>query len=335
MLKLSKRNFKLPMIRLNLNVVLFDAFSNMVLACLLEPLRVVRDQYGLDISWTILTETDLPIESSSGIAVTPDGPKAKAAATDLALVIGGDVFRDTRSALDLRRGLDPLIANATVIAADTGTWILARCGYLEGRKATLHWQLLDEFAETFPQVDVSSDSVVRDGRFWTCGTAAAALDLMLDYIRDHFGPAVALDAGAMFLHDNARRHGASYPVQSMPFNASPTLRRVLQIMSETMENPVSIATLARAANMPERSFHRLFLRELQMPPGKYYLLLRLSRARELLRYGGLTRGEIALRCGFANASTLARSFRKHHGSAFGAVENPSKHSTSFKPRSTS
>ncbi|MFY9468371.1 MAG: helix-turn-helix domain-containing protein, partial [Lentibacter algarum] len=86
--------------------------------------------------------------------------------------------------------------------------------------------------------------------------------------------------------------------------------------SETLENPVSIARLAEAANMPERSFHRLFLRELQMPPGKYYVLLRLARARELARYGGLTRGEIALRCGFANASTLARSFRKHHGSAF-------------------
>jgi transcriptional regulator GlxA family with amidase domain len=317
MLKMPKWNLKLPMTRLNLNVVLFDAFSNMVLACLLEPLRVVRDQHGLDISWTILTETDLALKSSSGIAVTPDSRKAEAVAADLALIIGGDIFRDTRSAKTLRRSLDPLISNATVIAADTGTWILARCGYLEGRKATLHWQLLDEFAETFPQVDVKSDSVVRDGRFWTCGTAAAALDLMLDYIRDHFGSAVALDAGAMFLHDNARRHGASYPDQSLPFRASPTLKRVLQIMSETLENPEPIEALAAAANMPERSFHRLFLRELHMPPGKYYVLLRLARARELLRYGGMTRGEIALRCGFANASTLARSFRKHHGSAFG------------------
>ena len=324
---MPKWKLKLPMTHLNITVLLFDAFSNMVLACLLEPLRVVRDQHGLDISWTILTETDLPVESSSGIAVAPDGPKAKAPAADLALVIGGDVFRDTRSASDLRRSLDPLIANATVIAADTGTWILARCGYLEGRKATLHWQLLDEFAETFPQVDVSSDSFVRDGRFLTCGTAAAALDLMLDYIRDRFGPAVALDAGAMFLHDNARRHGASYPVQSLPFNASPTLARVLQIMSETLENPVPIATLAETTNMPERSFHRLFLRELQMPPGKYYVLLRLARARELARYGGLTRGEIALRCGFANASTLARSFRKHHRSAFGWFEKPTKNTS--------
>lgn len=136
---------------------------------------------------------------------------------------------------------------------------------------------------------------------------------MLDYIRNCFGPAVAMDAAAMFLHDNARRYGASFPGQSLSFSASPTFKQVLQIMSETLEQPVSIEKLALAANMPERSFHRLFSRELHMPPGKYYLLLRLARARELLRHSDLTRGEIALRCGFTNASTLARSFRKHHG----------------------
>ena len=89
---MPKWNLKLPMTRLNLNVVLFDAFSNMVLACLLEPLRVVRDQHGLDISWTILTETDLAVKSSSGIAVTPDSRKAEAVAADLALIIGGISF---------------------------------------------------------------------------------------------------------------------------------------------------------------------------------------------------------------------------------------------------
>jgi len=301
------------MTHLRVSIILFDAFSNMVLACLLEPLRVVRDQNGLDLSWTILTEGDRPVDSSSGITVAPDMLKAEAKNADLVLIIGGDAFRDHHKASALRNRLDPLIRNATVIAADTGTWILARCGYLNGRKATLHWQLLDEFAETFPDVQVSSESFVHDGRYWTCGTAAAALDLMLDYIRSRFGPAVAMDAGAMFLHDNTRRYGASFPEQSLSFSASSTFKHVLKIMSETLEQPVPIAQLAQAANMPERSFHRLFLRELHMAPGKYYLLLRLARARELLRHSDLTRGEIALRCGFTNASTLARSFRTHHG----------------------
>lgn len=301
------------MTSLRITIILFDAFSNMVLACLLEPLRVVRDQNGLDLSWTILTEHDRPVDSSSGITVTPDMPKANANDADLVLVVGGDVFRNNEKASVLRRRLNPLTRNATIIAADTGTWILAHCGYLDGRKATLHWQLLDEFAETFPTVHISKESFVRDGRYWTCGTAAAALDLMLEYIRNRFGVAVAMDAGAMFLHDNAKRHGASFPKQSLSFSASPTFKQALQIMSETLEQPVSIKKLASATNMSERSFHRLFLRELKMSPGKYYLLLRLSRARELLKYSNLSRNEIALRCGFSNTATLARSFRRHHG----------------------
>lgn len=128
----------------------------------------------------------------------------------------------------------------------------------------------------------------------------------------------------MFLHDNARRHGASFPGQSLSFSASSTFKRVLQIMSETLEQPVSIVQLARAANIPERSFHRLFLKELHMPPGKYYLVLRLARARELLRHSDLTRGEIALRCGFSNATTLARSFRTHHGISLRAISSQAR-----------
>lgn len=273
----------------------------------------MRDQNGLDLNWTIPTENDRPVDSSSGITVTPDMPKAGATGADLIFIIGGNVFRDYQKPGTLRRSFDPVIRSATVIAADTGTWILERCDYLEGRKATLHWQLLDEFSKTVPNIDVSSESYVRDGRSWTCGTAAAALDLMLDYIRDHFGPSVAPDAGAMFLHDNARRHGASFPAKSLLFKASPTLKRALQIMSETLERPVPIAQLAASANMPERSFHCLFLKELHMPPGKYYFLLRLARARKLLRNSDLSRNDIALRCGFINATTLARSFARHHG----------------------
>jgi len=302
------------MTRLNVNILLFDAFSNMVLACLLEPLRVVRDQSGHDIHWTIMTDGDRTLKSSSGISVTPDGPQAAAPTGDLVVIIGGDVFRDSGRTGDLRRALHPMIQNdTTIIAADTGAWMLAKSGYLDGRRATLHWQLLDEFAETFPKVDVVPERFARDGNFWTCGTAAAALDLMLDYIRARFGAADAFDAGAMFAHDNARRYGASYPDQALSFAASPKLKSVILRMSERLENPCQMPELAKAAHISQRSLHRLFQAELHLTPGRYYLLLRLARARELLRYGNLSLTEIAIRCGFCGATTLTRSFRAQYG----------------------
>ena len=295
---------------INVSVFLCDAFSNMVLACLLEPLRVVRDQTGANISWSILTEGDRAVASSSGLSVSPEMPMAAAPTPDLVMIIGGDTFRNNKGTTP-PRNLGRLMQGATVIAADTGAWVLARGGFLNGRKATLHWQLLEEFAEEFPDILVSSDRFVQDGGFWTCGSAAAALDLMLHFIRDRFGASVAFDAGAMFLHDNSRRHGASYPDQAISQAVSSKLKQVVALMSEAIETPQTIPVLAKQAHTSERTLRRLFWDELQITPGRYYLLLRLARARELLRYSDLAPGEIAMRCGFANATTLVRSLRNN------------------------
>ena len=295
---------------IQVSVFLCDAFSNMVLACLLEPLRVVRDQTGADIRWNILTDGDQAVASSSGLSVSPELPMADAPSPDLVLIIGGDAFRDGKVATPARK-LGQLIQGATVIAADTGAWVLARGGFLNARKVTLHWQLLEEFAEEFPEVEVLPNRHVQDGRFWTCGSAASAFDLMLHFIRDRFGASVAFDAGAMFLHDNARRHGASYPDQTLSQAVSPRLKRVVVLMSEALEIPWPIPTLAEQAHISERSLRRLFWTELQTTPGRYYLLLRLARARELLRFSDLSLDQIAVRCGFASATTLARSLRKN------------------------
>ncbi len=294
----------------HVSVFLCNAFSNMVHACLLEPLRVVRDQTGADIRWNILTDGDRTVSSSSGLSVSPDMSIVDAPKPDLVIIIGGDAFRDTKG-VTAARSLGQFMQSATVIAADTGAWVLARGGFLSARNATLHWQLLEEFAEEFPEVNVLPDRHVQDDRFWTCGSAAAAIDLMLKFIRERFGASVAFDAGAMFLHDNARRHGASYPDQVLSQAVSPKLKRVGVLMSETLETALSIPALAEQAHISERSLRRLFWAELQTTPGRYYLLLRLARARELLRHSSLSVDQIALRCGFANAITLARSLRKN------------------------
>ncbi|HCE70632.1 helix-turn-helix domain-containing protein [Ruegeria pomeroyi] len=304
----------LPMRSIRVSVLLCDAFSNMVLACLLEPLRVVRDQTGADVRWNILTEGDRAVSSSSGLSVSPEMLISDTLEPDLVIIIGGDAFRNTKGVTSAR-SLGRLMQGATVIAADTGAWILAQGGFLNARKATLHWQLLEEFAEEFPKVEVLPDRHVQDGRFWTCGSAAAALDLMLLFIRERFGASVAFDAGAMFLHDNARRHGASYPDQALSQAVSPKLKRVVVLMSEALEKTQPVPSLAEQANISERSLRRLFWTELQTTPGRYYLLLRLARARELLRYSDISLDQIALRCGFANATTLTRSLRKNFSSA--------------------
>lgn len=289
----------------------------MVLACLLEPLRVVRDQIDADISWSVVTHSDAPVASSSGLRMAPDMLCADAGACDLLVVVGGDRFREDAADPCLRKSLRLSRQAAVVIAADTGSWLMAAAGLLGQRKATIHWQLLAEFAETFPRTKVLHDRYVRDKAYWTCGGASTALDLMLLYISERFGHAIALDASTMFVHDSALSVHREQSDSKLRGKGSERLRRVLVHMTETIEQPRSLAFLARMANLSMRTLSRLFLEETGMSPGQYYQFLRLSRARDLAAHTDLTLNEIALRSGFSSASTLGKAFTKKFGKSIG------------------
>lgn len=291
-------------------VFLSETFSNIVLACLLEPLRVARDSHQVDIKWAFLTYDDQPVTSSSGMRIAPDTLLSERGHCDLALVVGGDVFREEAGNDKVRRGIRSLRDCSVIIGADTGAWLMARCGLLNDRTATLHWQLLEEFAETFPDVKVSGDRFVRDGRYWTCGSAATALDLILHFIDASFGPAIAFDVSAMFLHEQAWGTEAGTALPSLSGRGSVRLGRVLRLMTETIEAPLSLKELAERTNIPKRTISRLFMEELGTPPSRYYTMLRLTRARDLAAHTEMSQQDIALRCGYATTSGLRKALSK-------------------------
>lgn len=301
------------MFSLRIAVLLSDTFSNLVLACLLEPLRVVRDELNADISWSVFTGNEAPAVSSSGLKMASDLGEAPREGWDLAIVVGGDQFRQESSAPTLRHRLGLLRNARIIIGADTGSWLMAAAGYLAGRSATIHWQLLAEFAENFPDVQVSNNRYVRDGRFWTCGSAATALDLILLYIDERFGPAIALDVSAMFLHDTERQRDVLPGKHSLMGRGSNKLRHVLSLMSETIEAPLDLHGLASRSNLTTRTMSRLFEEEMGTSPGQYYQRLRVSRARDLAMNTDLKINEIALRCGFADSSGLRKAFKGVYG----------------------
>jgi transcriptional regulator GlxA family with amidase domain len=300
----------LPNQPIKVAVFLSETFSNIVLACLLEPLRVARDSHQVDIKWVFLTYDDKPVTSSSGMRIAPDTRLSERGRCDLGLVVGGDIFREEAGNEKVRRGIRTLRDCDVIIGADTGAWLMASCGLLNGRTATLHWQLLEEYGEIFPDVNVSSDRFVRDGRYWTCGSAATALDLILHFIDVRFGPAIAFDVSAMFLHEQARRKDTESALPSLSGRGSVRLGKVLRLMTETIEAPLSLKELASRTNIPERTISRLFMEELGVPPSRYYTMLRLTRARDLAAHTELSRQEIALRCGYATTSGLRKALQR-------------------------
>ena len=95
--------------------------------------------------------------------------------------------------------------------------------------------------------------------------------------------------------------------------AHPKLLTVIQKMEETVEEPLSCADLARAAGFSQRQLERLFVKYLGEPPTRYYMKVRLQRARQPAAPDEPARARdralLRLRLGLVLLQDLSRAFR--------------------------
>jgi len=83
-------------------------------------------------------------------------------------------------------------------------------------------------------------------------------------------------------------------------------------MEQNIEEPISPATLARDVAMSTRQLERLFRRYLNRSPKRYYMELRLQKARNLLMQTDMSVINVALACGFASPSHFSKCYRAHY-----------------------
>lgn len=294
--------------------LLFDGFSNLVLASALEPLRDVKLRaVGADLSWRTLTLDGQPIRSSSGLNVMPDAAFDAGRANRTLVLVGGYRIREQAQPETLRLLRKACRGASAVMALDTTPWLLAATGLLDGQQATIHWQELEAFEESFPKVEVTNARYARAGKYLTCGGAGSTMEMILALVQERFGSAAAFDATNMFLYDAARQNQAHAIGGRLKHTASPKLLSALDVMAENIQTPLTTFELAKRVFLSERSLNRLFQAELGMTPGHYYRLFRLNSARYLAEETTLSQEQIALRCGFSSGVSLARSFRSTLG----------------------
>ena len=298
----------------NFEFLVLDGFSNMVLASALEPLRDVkmRALYA-SLDWEVTTFSGSSVTSSSNLKLSPDRGFAADRTTSTLVIVAGYSLRE-----QITKDMISMIRQASrnarrVLALDTAPWLLAKAGILDGHKATIHWQELEAFEEAFPNVHTSRSKYVVSGQFMTCGGASTALEMMLELIRETFGPAAAFDASNMFVFDAAGQRDQGRTVAQLRNRGSPILLDALNIIAENVEHPLTVAQLAERILISERTLNRTFSEELGMSVGKYSKLFRLQHARYLVQETYLGTDQIALQCGFSCASALRRSFANEFG----------------------
>jgi transcriptional regulator GlxA family with amidase domain len=193
-----------------------------------------------------------------------------------------------------------------------GTWILARAGLLNKAACTIHWEALPAFCEAYPEITVTNDLFVINSNRYTASGGLAGMEIMLEIIRTDHGDAVVQKIANVYQLDRIRtasarqRPGAIKRLDTLPG----IIQQTVGIMQETIERPVSISQIAKELETSVRNLERAFMRHLGTSPAKYYLSLRLEKARELLMHTNHQTLDIALQCGFSSGSYFARCFQR-------------------------
>lgn len=284
-------------------------------ACAVDALRLANHMAGRPLyRWTTLAETEA-VAASCGTTIAVDGPLGEIPReSTLMLVAGTDVRQaSTKSVLawlrrEARRG-------GPVGGLCTAAWTLAAAGLLDGRRATIHWENADGFAEAFPEVDLTGAIFTRDGRWMTTAGGTASIDLVLTLVAQDHGDGFAALVADQLIYASIRTDRDTQRL-SIPTRIGirhPRLASVIRMMEENVEEPVSPALLAERVGMSTRQLERLFRRYLDRSPKRYYMELRLARARNLLMQTELSIIEVALACGFTSPSHFSKCYRAQYG----------------------
>jgi transcriptional regulator GlxA family with amidase domain len=199
----------------------------------------------------------------------------------------------------------------------SGAWILAEDGFLNGMKAAIHWEFHDAFMERFPEVNLVRNVFVADERHLTASGGTATADLMLHLIERDHGADLSMAVADQMVYSAAREATAAQRVSLQSRNGIRNihLTRAIQRMRETIEEPLSPAQIAAEIGISTRQMERLFGKFLNTSPKKYFMDLRLERARHLLIQTEASVIEIALACGFESSGHFSRVYRAAYGVA--------------------
>ena len=201
------------------------------------------------------------------------------------------------------------------VVADRPAAEFTRAGLLDGRKATIHWENQDSFAEEFEDVILTKSVFVIDGNRYTTAGGTSSIDLMLKIIADDHGQDLANAVADQLIH-SAIRTDQDVQRLSVPTRIGvrhPKLSQVIHMMEANIEEPISPALLAREVGLSTRQLERLFRRYLNRSPKRYYMELRLQKARNLLMQTDMSVINVALACGFTSPSHFSKCYRSHYG----------------------
>ena len=260
--------------------VLMENFTLLSFSSALDALRIANRMSGKTLyEWTFIGENEGVVSCSAGTQFKLDNSLIELHRDDTVLLCGGTSIQEatTKKLIgwlrrEARRGL-------TIGGLCTAAYPMAKAGLLDEKKATIHWENQDSFAEEFLEVELTKTVFVCDGNRYTTAGGTSSIDLLLKIIADEHGEELANAVADQMIYSSIRTDQDTQRL-SVPTRIGvrhPKLSKVIQMMEINIEEPISPSILAKDVGMSTRQLERLFRRYLDRSPKRYYMELRLQK----------------------------------------------------------
>lgn len=303
---------------IKIGFLLIENFTMMAFSSAVEPLRMANRLLERELfQWFTISEDQKPVHASNGLIIQTHFDLEHLPQLDYLFVCGGVFIKDyynqhlANILIKLSKG------NIILGGICTGSYILAKCGLLNGFRAAIHWENIASTREEFPAMTIVEDIFVFDRNRYTCAGGVAGMDMMLHLIGNSSGKTLATNISEQFLltrirdvHDQQRT-----PLHLKLGPNQPKLTEAVSLMEANIEEPISLEELSSLVGISRRQLERLFQKYLNCVPTRYYMELRLKQARLLLLQTGKPVIDIALACGFISATHFSKCYRDFYGMA--------------------
>lgn len=298
--------------------LLMPDFSMMAFTACIEPLRAANRLSRKPLyEWTTLSLDGEPVKASNGVTLSADADATDTKDKDVVFVCAG--LRPNRYLTPKLRATirGYALRGIPLGAVCTGSEALAYSGVLKGYRCTIHWENVQTFKETYPTLDITATLFEVDRNRYTCSGGTAPIDMMIHTIKLDHGKTLALNVAEQLLYNVVRepQDNQRMTIEYRTGITHPKLLSAIAHMEVFIEEPLTLEKLADKTHISLRHLERLFDTHLNTTPGKYYLNLRLEKARHFLRQTHMSITEIGLASGFNSASNFSRSYHKHFGHA--------------------
>lgn len=252
------------------------------------------------------------VESDIGVSLSSQRLVAEGFSHDAVIVVGGQRVRLATQPV-LRRVLKKSSGKGIVAGCWNAAFYLADAGLLEACEFACHSDSGGLIHEYFPQLKVSTREFICTQRRATCANAHSALDMTLAIMQE-----LGARNDAALVDEIKRVHQSGHlqpkTADSLRCSAIPKpLNIALDLMEKNIEEPLEIDAIASQVGVSRRQLERRFARYLNAAPNRYYLELRLTRARQLIVQSDRSLTDVALATGFVSYPHFYKRFKDLFG----------------------